>query len=318
MKRRHFAANVAAVMAGVKWPSAQAADAFPTRPIQVIVPYAVGGADGYIRPLQPTLEKQHGIQLVIESVVGAGGTVGTARVKRSAADGHCLLFCGSGALTIAPRLQAAAPTVADFVPLVNVVTTPYIIAMKKGGPVRDARGLLDFVKANPGALSYGSPGTGSAPHLAMEALAQALGSAFVHAPFSGIATAMQSMLGGHVDAVIGAPSTVMPHVESGAVLGVAVTGKRRFALAPNLPTLAELGADVDVETHFAFYAPKGTPASVGQQLTRAITEAASTPAYRQAMVLTRSQVEVLPPEALLRALHDEERRFEPVVRRIRG
>lgn len=298
---------------------AWAADAFPTRPIQVIVPYAVGGADGYIRPLQPALEKQHGIQLVIESVVGAGGTVGTARVKRSAADGHCLLFCGSGALTIAPRLQqTGAPTVADFEPLVNVVTTPYVIAMKKGGPVRDARGLFDFVRANPGALSYGSPGTGSAPHLAMEALAQALGSTFVHAPFSGIATAMQSMLGGHVDAVIGAPSTVMPHVESGAVLGVAVTGKRRFALAPNLPTLAELGADVDVETHFAFYAPKGTPASVGQQLTRAITEAASTPAYTQAMTLTRSQVEVLPPEALLRALQEEQRRFEPVVRRIRA
>lgn len=318
MKRRTFSAGAAAALA-LPWHAARGADEFPTRPVQVIVPYAAGGADSYIRPLQPALEKRHGLKMVIESVVGAGGTVGSARVKRSAADGHTLLFCGSGALTIAPRLQGTgAPTLADFVPVLNVVTIPYIIAMKKGSPIRDARQLLAFIKAQPGALSYGSPGTGSAPHLGMEALARALGSAVTHVPFSGIATAMQSLLGGHLDAVIGAPSTVMPQVEGGAVTGIAVTSKARFPLAPALPALAEVGADVDVATHFAFHAPIGTPPAVLRKLTQALGDAASEASYRQAMEATYSQVEVLAGDALARALQDEQRRFEPVIQAIKG
>lgn len=319
MRRRSFSAAAAAACA-LPWHAARGADEFPARPIQVIVPYAAGGADTYIRPLQPALEKRHGLQTVIESVVGAGGTVGSARVKRSAADGYTLLFCGSGALTIAPRLQeaAGAPTLADFVPLLNLVTIPYIIALKKGSPIRDVRQLLDFIKSKPGALSYGSPGTGSAPHLGMEALARALGSSVTHIPFSGIATAMQSLLGGHLDAVIGAPSTVMPQVEGGAVAGIAVTGKARFPLAPAIPTLAEAGVDVDVATHFAFYAPKGTPPAVVNKLTQAFSDSASEPVFRQAMEATRTQVELLAPDALARVLQDEQRRFEPVILAIKG
>jgi tripartite-type tricarboxylate transporter receptor subunit TctC len=318
MRRRSFAIAAAGAALPLGWREALAADVFPARPIQVIVPYAAGGADSYIRPLQPVLEKRHGVKLVIESLVGAGGTVGAAKVKRAAPDGYTLLFCGSGALTIAPRLQAGAPVAADFVPLLNLVTIPYLIATKKGSPIRDLRGLVEFIKSRPGTLSYGSPGFGSAPHLGMEALARTLGSSVTHIPFSGVATAMQSLLGGHVDALIGAPSTVMPQVEAGTVNAVVVVSKDRFPLAPEVPSLAEAGIDLDVSTHFAFYAPKGTPAPVAAKLTSVLADAATDPAFRQALEATRTRVDVLPADVLTRAIAEESTRFGPLVATVKS
>lgn len=314
MNRRSFAAAAAGLALPGAWRAAQAAEDFPSRPIQVIVPYAPGGADSYVRPLQPALEKRHGVRLVIESLVGAGGTLGTGKVKRSAADGYTLLFCGSGALTIAPRLQTTpAPVPGDFVPIANLVTIPYLIATKKGSPIQDMRRLLDTIKTSPGTLTYGSPGIGSAPHLGMEALARSLKSSVTHIPYSGIATAMQALLGGHVDAVIGAPSSVMPQVEAGAVVALAVAGKERFPLAPEVPALGEVGIDVDVATHFGFYAPKGTSPAVVAKLARAFSDAAADAGYKQAMDAVRTRIDVLPAEALARVLTDEQARFAPLI-----
>ena len=317
MRRRTFGLAAVGLGLPLSWQPAMAADEFPTRPIQVIVPYAAGGADTYIRPLQPALEKRHGVRLVIESVVGAGGTVGGGRVKRSAPDGYTLLFCGSGLMSIAPRVQPGAPVIADYVPLLNLVTIPYIIAVKKGSPIRDMRGLLDFIKSRPGALNYGSPGIGTSPHLGMEALAKNLGSSVNHIPFSGIATAMQSLLGGHIDAVIGAPSTVMPQVEAGAVTAIALADNKRFALAPDIPALSEAGVDVSVSTHFGFYAPKGTPASVAGRLATVLSDAATDPAFRQALEATRTRVEVLSADAFSRAVAEEYARFGPLIQTLK-
>jgi tripartite-type tricarboxylate transporter receptor subunit TctC len=314
MNRRSFSLAAASLCLPLGWRGALAADEFPSRPIQVIVPYAAGGADTYVRPLQPVLEKRHGVRLVIESMVGAGGTVGSGRVKRSAPDGYTLLFCGSGLMSIAPRVQPGAPSLADFVPLLNLVTVPYIIAVKKGSPISDMHGLLDFIKKRPGALNYGSSGIGTAPHLGMEALAQNLGSSVTHIPFSGISTAMQSLLGGHIDAVIGAPSTVMPQIAAGAVIGVALVDRKRFSLAPDIPALAEAGIDIDVATHFGFYAPKGTPVPIAAKLTSVLGDAASDTGFRQAMKITSTQAEVMAADAFARVLNEEYTRFGPLVK----
>lgn len=317
MKRRTFiAAGAAGTFAAH---GAFAANAGFTRPIQVIVPYAAGGADTYIRPLQPALQSRHGIQLVIETVVGAGGTIGSTRVKRAAPDGQTLLFCGSGALTIAPRLQDGnAPTAADFVPVLNLVDNPYIIAMRKDSPIRSAAAFIDFIKRNPGRLNYGSPGIGSAPHLGMEALAARLKTSVTHVPFTGVSAAMQSLLGGHVDAIIGAPSTVVPQMRQGAVTGIAVTGHDRYPYAPELPVLSEAaGVDVDVVTRFAFYAPKGTPASITERLAAALRDAAAQPEYLKAMEGLQTQVNVQGADVLARGLAAEEERFAPVIALVR-
>ena len=323
MKRRSLVTTAVNVTLGAalpwSWRASLAAEDYPARPVQVIVPYAPGGADVYIRPMQPMLEKRHNLRLVIESVVGAGGTVGSARVKRSAPDGYTLLFCGSGAFTIAPRLQATgAPVAADFIPLVNIATVPYIIATRKGSAIRDTRGLIDFIKSNPGALNYGSPGIGSSPHLGMEALARNLGSSVTHVAYSGIATAMQALLGGHIEAVIGAPSTVLPQMQNGAVTGIVLASKDRFPLAPDLPTLADVGIDIDVSTHFAFYAPKGTPQPVVAKLSMALGDVAADPTFKQALESTRTLVDVLPSDVLARVLGEEQVRFGPMIAAVKN
>ena len=297
-------------------PLARAADDFPSRPVKVIVPYAAGGADTFIRPLQATLEKKHHINLVIESVVGAGGTIGANRVKRSPADGYTLLFCGSGALTIAPKLQGDSLAVADFVPIVNLVTIPYIVATRKESSLRTPREFVDFVRQNPGKLNYGSPGLGSAPHLGMEAMAAALGSSVTHVPFSGIATAVQAILGGHVEAVIGAPSVVMPQVKAGKLWAIGVTSGARFPLTPDLPTLAEAGAPVEVATHFGFLAPRATPPQVVEKLAAALRDAARDPAFIAAMEDMQTQVNVMPSGAFAKALAAEAAAFEPVIAKL--
>jgi tripartite-type tricarboxylate transporter receptor subunit TctC len=314
MQRRTFLAATGTLPATFAWSAVRAADEYPSRPIQVIVPYATGGADSYVRPLQPTLEKKYGIRLVIESVVGAGGTIGAAKVKRSAPDGYTLLFCGSGALTIAPRLQeSGAARPADFTPVLNLTTIPYVIAVRKDLAIRNAAELIEFIQRNPGKLNYGTPGTGSAPHLGMEGLAQKLRSGVTHVPFAGVTAAMQSLLGGHIDAIIGAPSTVMPQVRSGAVRGIAVTSRKRFPFAADLPTLAELGHDVEVSTHFGFFGAKGMPAAVVQRLATAIRDAADDEAYAKVMEGLQTPVDLLSAEELARALAAEEERFEPVI-----
>jgi tripartite-type tricarboxylate transporter receptor subunit TctC len=309
MKRRTFAIAAACSALPVSWRAALAADAYPARPVLAIVPYAVGGADTYLRPLQPALEQAHGIRLVIESVNGAGGTVGASRVKRSTPDGYTLLFCGSGLMSIAPRVQPAAPVLADFIPIINLVTVPYIIATRKGSPITDLPALIDFIKRRPGVLTYGSPGISTSPHLGMESLARMLGSSVTHIPYSGIATAIQGLLGGHLEAVIGAPSTLMPQIEAKAIQGIALVGKNRFPLAPDIPSLAEAGIDLDVSTHFAVYAPRGTPAEVVATLARAFQEAASDPSYTKAMEGVRTRVNLMPADVLARTLADETSRF---------
>lgn len=304
-------ATTAALAAG----TVRAADEFPTRPVHVIVPYSAGGADNFIRPLQDALQK-NGITLVIESVPGAGGTVGANRVKRSAADGYTLLFCGSGALTIAPKLQGDSLSVADFSPILNVVTIPYILAVRKDSPIRTGREFVDYIKRNPGKLNYGSAGTGSAPHLALEAMATNLGTHATHVPFPGISASVQSLLGGHIDAVIGAPGNVMAQVRSGQLVALGVSSRQRFPLTPQLPTLTEQGAPVDVVTHFGFYAPKGTPPAVIDRLATAIRDAARQPAFTTAMEGMQTQVDLLAPEAFLKELSAEAAYFAPVIARL--
>ena len=292
---------------------AQAADEYPNRPVRVVVPYATGGADSYIRPLQPTLQAKHGITLVIDSVTGAGGTIGATQVKRSVADGYTLLFCGSGALTIAPRLQGANVALADFSPVLNLVTIPYIVAVRKEAALQSGRDFVEFVKRNPDKMNYGSPGVGSAPHLAMEVIAERLGTRITHVPFSGIATAVQALLGGHIEAVIGAPSNVMPQVRAGRLAALGVTSKERFALIPQLPTLLEAGADVDVTTHFGFFAPKGTPQPVIDKLAAAVREAAREPAFAAAMEAMVTKLDILSGSEQAKSLAAEAAYFAPAI-----
>lgn len=292
------------------------ADAFPTRPIRVIVPYAAGGSDTYIRPLTNVLENKHKITLVIESVTGAGGAIGSSQVKRSAPDGYTLLFCGTGAMTIVPKLNKVDYTMADFEPILNLIAIPYVLAVKKDAPYKTFAQMVAHLKANPTPLTYGSPGVGSAPYLAMEAVAERLKLPITHVPYAGIAPAVVAIVGGHVDAVIGAPNNVLPQVRSGNLTALAVSSKERFKLASDIPTFTEQGADIDVVTNFGFLAPKGTPPRIIQKLAAAIRDAASDPQYIATMEGIQNNISILPADAFAKALVAEEAYFAPVIEKL--
>lgn len=293
------------------------ADGFPSRPIRVVVPYAAGGADAYIRPLQNALESKHKITLVIESVVGAGGVIGATQVKRADPDGYTLLFCGTGAMTIAPKMTAATYTKEDFVPVINLISIPYVLAVRKDAPYKTFKDLVAYHKANPGKpLTYGSPGVGSAPFLAMEAVADNLKLPITHLPFAGIAPAVTAIVGGHVDAVIGAPNVVLPHVRDGNLVALAVSSKDRFKLAADIPTFTEQGADIDVVTNFGFLAPKGTPPAIVAKLAAAIKDAAADPAFTALMEKMQNSITILSSDEFASTMTKEANYFAPVIEKL--
>ncbi len=270
------------------------AQAYPNRPIRVVVPYAAGGADQFIRPLQNRLNQALGQPVVIDSVTGGGGSIGANRVRTSAPDGYTLLFAGTGALTAVPRLQRLNYSIADFAPIANLIAIPYVLAGRQGARFTDFVGFLREARTRPEGLSYGTPGIGSTPHLVAEAMAKAADVTLLHVPYSGVATAVVALLAGDIDLVMGAPSNIMPLVERG-VVPLAQTGTQRIAALRDLPTLREAGLEVDLVTRFGFFAPKGTDSAVVDRWSRLLLEGGADPDYAQAMQRAFNEVELLGP-----------------------
>ncbi len=280
---------------------------FPSRAIRVIVPYAAGGTDQYIRLLQQDFARRLGQPVVIESVVGGGGGIGANRVRTSAPDGYTLLFGGTAALTVVPRIQNQPYTATDFAPVCQLVALPIMVAAKRGFPHRTAQEMLAAARARPESISFGSPGIGSSPHLAGEAMARAAGVKLLHVPYAGIAPAMTALLSGDIDLVVGAPGIIMPTVESHGILPLAQTGATRSAALPDLVALKELGLEVDLVTRFGFFAPKQTPEPILDRLGGVFLEAAASTDYAEAMQRAFNEVMLQDRAQFTRALAEEDR-----------
>ncbi|GAA5236715.1 tripartite tricarboxylate transporter substrate binding protein [Verticiella sediminum] len=288
--------------------AAHAAD-YPVKPIRVIVPYAAGGADLYIRPLQEKLQAALGQPLVIENVGGGGGAVGAAKAARSEADGYTLLFAGTGAIITAPRLTGASYTWRDFAPVANVVAIPFTWVVRQDSPIDSFARLLELGRSRPGTLSYASPGHGTSTQMGADAILAAGGAAVTEIPYQGGAPALSAVLGGHVDAMIGAPSIVMPQVEAGTLRALAVTGPARFAPTPDVPAVGEFGVDVHVVANYGFFAPRGTPEAIVRRLAGAIQAAVADPAYVATMRKGYNDVAFLGPQDYTSAVQEEDRYF---------
>ncbi|WP_158600834.1 Bug family tripartite tricarboxylate transporter substrate binding protein [Teichococcus wenyumeiae] len=282
------------------------AQSFPTRAIRVIVPYAAGGTDQYIRVLQHSFAEALGQPVLIDSVPGSGGGIGANRVRTSSADGYTVLFAGTAALTIVPRVQNLSYTAADFAPVCNLVSIPIMLAGRRGSRFSTMEDVLAEARAKPESITFGSPGIGSSPHLAGEAVARAAGVKLLHVPYPGIAPALTALLAGDIDLVVGAPGIIMPAVEAHGILPLAQTGATRIASLPDLVTLRELGLDVDMVTRFGFLAPPRTPEAILDQLGRAFLRAASSAEYAQAMQRSYNEVLLLDRAQFAQALAEED------------
>lgn len=268
------------------------AQSYPNRPIRVIVPYAPGGADTYIRPLLGPISQALGQSVIVDTVLGGGGSLGANRVRTAAPDGYTLLFAGTGALTAAPRLQNLGYTAADFAPIANLISIPFVLATRRGESFGDFAGFLAAARAKPEGLSYGSTGVGGTPHLIMEQLSKVAGIRMLHVPYSGVATASVALLAGDIDLVMGAPSFIMPLVDRG-VVPLVQTGARRMTAIPDVPTFREAGLELEMVTRFGFFAPKGTDAAILDRWGRLVLEGGAEPGYVQSMQRSFNEVELL-------------------------
>ena len=269
--------------------AAQAAgQAFPGKPIRLVVPFPPGGAvDFYARVVQQPLSEALGQTVVIDNRAGASGMVGAELVAKSVPDGYTLLIGNIASLAINVGIYPKMPydPLKDFTPIVRTVDVNYVLVVHPSVPARTVAELVAYAKANPGKLSYGSAGSGSLPHLGTELFKAQTGIDMVHVPYKGGGPMVTDLLGGSVQVVIGDQANLMPHVATGKLRALAVATPKRSPNAPELPTIAESGlAGFDATAWQGVVGPAGMPADVVTRLNEAFNKVMAMPAVRDKLV----------------------------------
>ena len=295
---RAVARSLLCVCALGAWAAAPAQD-YPAKPLKVIIANAAGGAsDVLVRILAPRLSELLGQQIVIDNRPGAGANIGAEIAARSPADGYTL-FVASLPHAIAPSLykNLAYDLMRDFAPVAMFAEEQFCLIVHPSLPAPDVKGFIAFLKAHPGAVSYGSTGSGAANHLAMELLQSMAGVKLVHVPYKGSGAALSDAINGRVPALFVNLSPASAHVQTGKVRALAVTALKRSPLMPNVPTLDESGlAGYDVVNWFSFLVPAGTPDDIVRKLNAAITKIVESADYKTRIAVLGAEPLASTPE----------------------
>ena len=289
--RRLFLSTAAGTCAALVLPSTAWPQWVPTRAVTVVVPYPAGGpTDILARTIGAELAKMLGQAVVIENVPGGAGAIGTRRVAQAAADGHVLVFGTNQThatnLSLLPQGGGYDP-VKDFAPVAGLADLQHLVVVGPDVPVRTAAELVALAKRDPGKLTAGSTGPGSASHLALELFKVRTGTDVAHVPYKGSAPLLTDLLGGHVNLSFATTPTVLQQIQSGRLRAIAVASPNRSPYLPEVPTLAEAGVrGVEADAWLAMFAPAGVPAPVLARLREATMEAMKQPAVRE--TLTKS------------------------------
>lgn len=297
---------------------AQAQQPFPNRPITLIVPTAAGGTtDISARMLAQPLAPVIGQSVVVDNRGGGNGGIAAATVKRAEPDGHTLLMQYSGYHVITP-LVSKSPLPweqKDLQPVANVISAPQIIVVRADLPAKTLAELVAYAKANPGKLNYASSGNGSLQHVTGAMLEQQAGVRLAHIPYKGTGPALQDLLGGQVDLTFGTAPPFVPHIQSGKLRVLAVTGKARLTSLPDVPTTAEAGYPrLDATSWFAVFAPAGTPKPVIDRLAADIEKVVNTPAFREKATAQGATADFRGPQQLGEQVKGDLARWATVVK----
>ena len=292
--------------------------AFPTRPVTVIVPYPPGGLiDLVARQIQARFQQELGQSVIIENRSGAGGNVGAEAVARATPDGHTVLLANPS-LAISPLIYPKLnyKPIEDFAYVGQYGTVPNVLVVHPSIPVKNVREFIDYVKKNPGKLNYGSPGYGTSPQMSSE-LFKAMSNTFVvHIPFRGSGPAQAAMLAGEIQMMFDNLPPQLPHIKSGKVRALAVTSLKRSPVVPDLPTLDEAGLKgYEVTAWFGLVAPAATPKPVVARLNEVLNKTTQDPQVKQALESNGATVIQGTPEGFRDYVKAQTVMWAPVVKR---
>ncbi|MEW6264613.1 MAG: tripartite tricarboxylate transporter substrate binding protein [Thermodesulfobacteriota bacterium] len=292
------------VLFGLAVVPAQAAD-FPAKEVQIIIPWAAGGATDLIfRALATTTAQHLGKTVVVVNRPGGGSAVGYTEGMKAAPDGYTLTSAVNP-LTILPHQVETAYTYKNFDPVINVVSDPSMFLIRADAPWKSLQEFLDYAKKNPGLITVGNSGAGGGVHLVALAFEKAAGVKFNHIPFSGGGPSVTAILGGHINAVSVSPPEGVEHVKAGKLKIIALFAEKRFELFPDVPTVKEQGLNFVMGMWRGLVAPKGTPPEVIKKLHDAFKAGMDDPAFRKNAKDMAVNLQYLGPEAFGKLMASE-------------
>jgi tripartite-type tricarboxylate transporter receptor subunit TctC len=268
------------------------AQSYPTKPLRLVVGFAPGGAaDIFGRVTAQALSESIGEQVVVDNRAGAGGLIATEIVARANPDGYTLLFTSPPhAINAALYRRAKYDPIKDFAPVTQVVWTALVLAVTPTLPFKSVKEMVAYAKGNPGKLTYGSAGSGSSGHLAMELLKSMAGTDIVHVPYKGTGPVITDLIGGQIQMTVASAAPTLPMVRAGKLRALAVTSKTRASTLPDVPTVAESGVPgYEVTQWFGIVVPQGTPPVVVGRVHAALAKGLQTKAVRDRFLASSAE-----------------------------
>ena len=318
LRRLTYPAASSAVLAALMLATglAPAQDAWPSRPIKIVVPYSAGGStDVVTRRMARALGERLGQNVVVENKLGGGGNIGMLSVVREKPDGYTFAAHDVG-YVIVPHLTKDMPydPAKDLVPVAVYVFSPLGVVVNANSPYKTLQDLINVGRANPGKLTYGSGGEGSSPHLSAEALAFAAGFKPLHVPYKGAGESVLALMGGQIDFLFTTPSTAAGNVKSGRLRVLAMGGTTRNKLLPDAPTFAESGLkDFSFTSWNGLWAPRGTPRPILDRMVKEIAAIMATPEMRTFSEEVGAAPNFAVGDDFLRMLNEEDVRWKAVI-----
>ena len=279
-RRIFLAGALATAMGSGAW-----AETYPDRPIHIIAPFPPGGlVDVLARALGDEMSRSMGQPVVVENKPGAGGNIGADIAAKAAPDGYTLLMTSPGIQSINQFLYKSMPFDPDkaFVPISMVADMSMVVVVHPKTGITTLKQLVDFAHAHPGKLNFGSAGIGTTGHLGLELLMHAGHMKFTHVPYKGAAPSVTDLIAGQIDGVVDNPPTVLAHIKAGSIRALAVAGRERLSVLPDVPTAAEAGLpDWEASSWFGLVAPAGTSKAIVDRLHAEVVKAVKSPRIQQ-------------------------------------
>ncbi len=295
------------------------AETYPAKPIRFVVPWPAGGvADTVARVVADKLSERLGQRLVVENKPGAAGNIGMAQVAAAPADGYTLVLTPTGNLTVNQSLfkNLQFDTARDFLPLTLLATVPNVLVVGKSLPVKNVTELVAYAKANPGKLSFASPGAGSGAHLAGELLKAEAGIDMLHVPYTGIAPAMNDVVGERVSMMFLGISSALPQITAGALKPLAIAALQRSPQLPDVPLVADSGfPGFDVTSWYGIAVRSGTPPEIVDLLYREIVEVLKRPDVKERFTGMGVEPGALSPAAFGDLVRSESKKWGDIIKR---